>query len=121
MGAVTPQAVREEAARLGPVIDSLAAALALARPCDDEGPFRACGSWTARRSRRRPRRLLGVNTGPDLTYTGSLAALPWRRIVHGHEHPFAVGEFTRLDLLTVPAALTASTVTPWASLQMCGG
>ncbi|MFF3607029.1 SLC13 family permease [Streptomyces sp. NPDC002463] len=65
--------------------------------------------------------LLGVNIGPNLTYAGSLATLLWRRIAHDHEHPVALGEFTRLGLLTVPAALTASTVALWASLQMLGG
>ncbi|MFC9395496.1 SLC13 family permease [Streptomyces sp. NPDC057027] len=65
--------------------------------------------------------LLGVNIGPNLTYAGSLATLLWRRIAHDHEHPVALGEFTRLGLLTVPAALTASTVALWASLQLLGG
>ncbi|WP_411072481.1 SLC13 family permease [Streptomyces sp. cmx-4-25] len=63
VGAVTPDAVREEAERLGPVIGFLAAVLVLARLCDDEGLFRACGAWMARWSRRRPRRLLGAVFG----------------------------------------------------------
>ncbi|PIM65700.1 arsenic transporter, partial [Streptomyces sp. JV178] len=48
--------------------------------------------------------LLGVNIGPNLTYAGSLATLLWRRIVHHHDHDVDLGEFTRLGLLTVPAA-----------------
>ncbi|MFE3070621.1 SLC13 family permease [Streptomyces sp. NPDC059247] len=64
--------------------------------------------------------LLGVNIGPNLTYAGSLATLLWRRIAREHEHPVALGEFTRLGLLTVPAALTASTVALWASLGLAG-
>ncbi|MCX5229290.1 SLC13 family permease [Streptomyces sp. NBC_00233] len=60
VGAVTPEAVREEAERLGPVIGFLAAVLVLAKLCDDEGLFHACGTWMARWSRRRPQRLLGA-------------------------------------------------------------
>ncbi|WP_424216737.1 SLC13 family permease (plasmid) [Streptomyces sp. BI20] len=58
-GAVPWEHVREEAERLGPVIGFLAAVLVLAKLCDDEGLFRACGGWMARWSRGRPRRLLG--------------------------------------------------------------
>ncbi|MEU8921871.1 SLC13 family permease [Kitasatospora sp. NPDC048545] len=47
-----------EAARLGPVIGFLAAVLVLAKLCDDEGLFRACGAWMARSAAGRPRRLL---------------------------------------------------------------
>ena len=49
--------------------------------------------------------LAGVNIGPNLTYAGSLANLLWRRIVHQHDTEVNLGEFTRLGLLTVPAAL----------------
>ncbi|MFE6713771.1 SLC13 family permease [Streptomyces sp. NPDC057695] len=65
--------------------------------------------------------LLGVNIGPNLTYAGSLATLLWRRISHDHDHPVGLGEFSRLGLLTVPAALAASTVALWVSLQLFGG
>ncbi|WJV50819.1 SLC13 family permease [Streptomyces flavofungini] len=58
-GAIPLDDVRDEAARLGPVIGFLAAVLVLAKLCDDEGLFRACGTWTARWARHRPRRLLG--------------------------------------------------------------
>ncbi|MEU6892472.1 SLC13 family permease [Streptomyces sp. NPDC046557] len=64
--------------------------------------------------------LLGVNIGPNLTYAGSLATLLWRRIAHGHDHQVSLGQFTRLGLLTVPAALAASTVALWASLGLFG-
>ncbi|MEV7277205.1 SLC13 family permease [Streptomyces sp. NPDC093111] len=60
VGAVPLDHVREEAARLGPVIGFLAAVLVLAKLCDDEGLFHACGSWMARWARRRPQRLLGA-------------------------------------------------------------
>ncbi|MCG6499535.1 SLC13 family permease [Kitasatospora sp. A2-31] len=59
-GAIGPEAAGEEAARLGPVIGFLAAVLVLAKLCDDEGLFHACGTWMARWARRRPRRLLGA-------------------------------------------------------------
>ncbi|MFF6782908.1 SLC13 family permease [Streptomyces sp. NPDC012510] len=65
--------------------------------------------------------LLGVNIGPNLTYAGSLATLLWRRIVHQHEHDVDLGEFTRLGLLTVPAALLSSVVALWLSLLVLGG
>ena len=57
-GAVPPQAALAEAERLGPVIGFLAAVLVLAQLCDGEGLFRACGTWMARNSKGRPRRLL---------------------------------------------------------------
>ncbi|MGW0761444.1 SLC13 family permease [Streptomyces sp. NPDC002814] len=59
-GGIPVAEVREEAARLGPVIGFLAAVLVLAKLCDDEGLFHACGTWMARWSRRRPQRLLGA-------------------------------------------------------------
>lgn len=65
--------------------------------------------------------LLGVNIGPNLTYAGSLATLLWRRIVHQHDHGVDLGEFTRLGLLTVPAALVSSVVALWLSLLAFGG
>lgn len=58
--------------------------------------------------------LIGVNIGPNLTYVGSLATLLWRRITAAHDHSSALGEFTRLGALTVPASLVACTITLWA-------
>src|SRR5262249_50690880 len=46
--------------------------------------------------------LLGVNIGPNLTYTGSLATLLWRRVLHRHGSGPSLREFTLLGLLTVP-------------------
>lgn len=65
--------------------------------------------------------LLGVNIGPNLTYAGSLATLLWRRIVREHDTDVALGEFTRLGLLVVPAALALAVVALWGSLQLVGG
>ncbi|MFJ8625000.1 SLC13 family permease [Kitasatospora sp. NPDC093550] len=62
--------------------------------------------------------LLGVNIGPNLTYAGSLATLLWRRIVREHDTDIGLGEFTRLGLLVVPAALVAAVVALWGSLQL---
>jgi arsenical pump membrane protein len=57
-GAISSRAALAEVARLGPVIGFLAAVLVLAQMCDDEGVFRACGSWMAYHCAGRPRRLL---------------------------------------------------------------
>ena len=65
--------------------------------------------------------LLGVNIGPNLTYAGSLATLLWRRIVREHDTEIDIRDFTRLGLLTVPAALILATLALWASLTFIGG
>lgn len=57
-GAMSPDAAREEAERLGPVLGFLAAMLVLGRLCADEGLLHACGAWMARGGAGRPRRLL---------------------------------------------------------------
>jgi arsenical pump membrane protein len=65
--------------------------------------------------------LLGVNIGPNLTYTGSLATLLWRRVLHRHGTAPDLGEFTRLGLLTVPAGLLVAVLALWAGLRVIGG
>ncbi len=57
-GAVSLEAAREEAERLGPVIGFLAAVLVLARLCDEDGLFQACGVWMARAAAGRSQGLL---------------------------------------------------------------
>ncbi|MEU7318971.1 arsenic transporter [Streptomyces griseoviridis] len=64
--------------------------------------------------------LLGVNIGPNLTYAGSLATLLWRRIVQRHDQEVALGEFTRLGLLTVPTALLSSVLALWLAIGAIG-
>lgn len=65
--------------------------------------------------------LIGVNIGPNLTYAGSLATLLWRRIVRAHNADVGLGEFTRLGLLAVPAALVSAVLALWVSLRVIGG
>ncbi len=65
--------------------------------------------------------LLGVNIGPNLTYTGSLATLLWRRILHQHGSAPSLREFTVLGLLTVPAGLALAVLALWAGLHTLGG
>ncbi|WP_307544209.1 SLC13 family permease [Streptomyces sp. V3I8] len=60
-GAIPLDHARAEAELLGPVVGFLAAVLVLARLCDDEGLFQACGAWLARTSGGRPQRLLAAN------------------------------------------------------------
>ena len=65
--------------------------------------------------------LLGVNIGPNLTYTGSLATLLWRRVLHQRGSGPSLWEFTRLGLLTVPAGLVIAVLCLWAALHALGG
>jgi arsenical pump membrane protein len=65
--------------------------------------------------------LIGVNVGPNLTYTGSLATMLWRRVVHQHHHPTNLAQFTALGILTTPAALIAAVAALWTSLHLFGG
>jgi arsenical pump membrane protein len=65
--------------------------------------------------------LIGANIGPNLTYTGSLATLLWRRVLREHGEEPDIREFTRLGLLTVPLALVAAVVALWAGLRVIGG
>jgi arsenical pump membrane protein len=102
-------AVAALAAVLANVINNLPAVLVLLPLAADSGP----GAVLAV--------LLGVNIGPNLTYAGSLATLLWRRIVHEHDSEVDLREFTRLGLLTVPAALVLAVVALWASLRILGG
>jgi arsenical pump membrane protein len=64
--------------------------------------------------------LTGVNIGPNLTYTGSLATLLWRRILRQHGSDASLRDFTVLGLLTVPAGLVLAVLALWASLHLFG-
>jgi len=61
--------------------------------------------------------LIGVNVGPNLTYTGSLATLLWRRHLRGADAEPEIGEFLRLGVATVPLALVVATAALWVALQ----
>ena len=65
--------------------------------------------------------LLGVNIGPNLTYTGSLATLLWRRVLRHRGSGPSLREFTMLGLLTVPAGLVIAVLALWAALHVPGG
>jgi arsenical pump membrane protein len=62
--------------------------------------------------------LIGVNAGPNLTYTGSLATLLWRRVLRERDAAPDLGAFTRLGLLTVPPILVSATVALWLALRV---
>lgn len=64
--------------------------------------------------------LLGVNIGPNLTYTGSLATMLWRRTMRDHGLEVELGEFTRLGLLAVPATLVLAVLALWVALRVVG-
>jgi arsenical pump membrane protein len=64
--------------------------------------------------------LIGVNTGPNLTYVGSLATLLWRRVLMRHGQELPISEFLRLGALTVPPVLITATVALWISLRLVG-
>jgi arsenical pump membrane protein len=64
--------------------------------------------------------LIGVNVGPNLTYTGSLATLLWRQILHARDAAPATGEFLRLGVSTVPVALVLGVAALWTVLRVSG-
>jgi arsenical pump membrane protein len=64
--------------------------------------------------------LLGVNVGPNLTYTGSLATLLWRRVVRAAGMEPSRGAFFRFALFATPLALVLSTLSLWLTLQVTG-
>jgi arsenical pump membrane protein len=64
--------------------------------------------------------LLGVNIGPNLTYTGSLATLLWRRELRERGCDVSFGEFTRLGVLTVVPSLALCVLALWAGLHVLG-
>jgi arsenical pump membrane protein len=64
--------------------------------------------------------LVGVNVGPNLTYTGSLATLLWRRVARAEEVEPSRRVFFRLAVLATPLALVVSTVALWLALRLTG-
>ncbi|MFD7923272.1 SLC13 family permease [Streptomyces sp. NPDC059740] len=64
--------------------------------------------------------LIGVNVGPNLTYTGSLATLLWRRVLLAQGLPPRWKAFVQLGVVTVPATILACVAALWASLRLLG-
>ena len=64
--------------------------------------------------------LVGVNVGPNLTYTGSLSTLLWRRVVRAAGVEPGRAAFFRFAVLATPPALVLSTVMLWLTLQVTG-
>ena len=64
--------------------------------------------------------LLGVNVGPNLTYTGSLATLLWRRVVRAAGVEPGRRAFFRFGAFATPLALVLATVMLWLTLQVTG-
>lgn len=62
--------------------------------------------------------LIGVGVGPNLTYTGSLATLLWRRVVHAHDDEVDLLQFLRLGALSVPPSLALGTLALWFSARV---
>jgi arsenical pump membrane protein len=62
--------------------------------------------------------LVGVNVGPNVTYTGSLATLLWRREVRGSGVEPPRRAFYRLALLATPIALLGAVTALWLTLQL---
>ena len=62
--------------------------------------------------------LLGVNIGPNLSYTGSLATLLWRRVLRDAGTDAPLGEFTRLGVATVVPGLALSVLCLWLALRL---
>ena len=59
--------------------------------------------------------------GTNVIYTGSLATLLWRRVLHERGSGPSLREFTRLGLLTVPAGLVLAVLALWGALHVIGG
>jgi len=101
-------AIAAVAAVLANVINNLPAALLLLPVVAGTGPGPVLAV------------LIGVNTGPNLTYVGSLATLLWRRVLIRRGEELPIGEFLRLGALTVPPVLIASTIALWIALRVVG-
>jgi arsenical pump membrane protein len=61
--------------------------------------------------------LIGVNIGPNLSYTGSLATLLWRRVLRASGADVSLGEFTAVGAAAVVPALAASVLCLWLALR----
>ncbi|MGI8434275.1 MAG: SLC13 family permease [Nocardioidaceae bacterium] len=89
------------AAALSNVVNNVPALLILLAPAAEVGPVAVLAV------------LIGVNIGPNLTYTGSLATLLWRRVLREQEITVSFPTFTALGLLSVPACISLATTALW--------
>lgn len=64
--------------------------------------------------------LIGVNVGPNLSYTGSLATLLWRRLLIQDRLRPSLRRFTLLGVLTTPPAIAVAVVALWSAGQLLG-
>lgn len=62
--------------------------------------------------------LVGVNIGPNVTYTGSLATLLWRREVRASGVEPRRRTFYRFAFLATPLALVSAVAALWLTLQL---
>ncbi|AQA24208.1 citrate transporter family protein [Rhodococcus sp. MTM3W5.2] len=60
--------------------------------------------------------LIGVNLGPNLTYTGSLATLLWRRVATRCGQPPTLGTFTALGVISTPLTILGAVTALWLAL-----
>lgn len=96
------------AAVLANVVNNLPATLVLVPLVASSGPLAVLAV------------LIGVNIGPNLSYTGSLSNLLWRRVLRRYHVPAGVGEYTRLGLCTVPATVLVAVLALWAGAHLMG-
>jgi arsenical pump membrane protein len=94
------------AALLAKLVNNLPALLILLVPAGAVGPVAVLAV------------LIGVNIGPNLTYTGSLATLLWRRVLLASGLSPSLKRFTVLGLLRVPANVVLATVALRASAAL---
>jgi arsenical pump membrane protein len=64
--------------------------------------------------------LIGVNVGPNLTYTGSLATLLWRKSVRADAAEPSRRTFFTAAMLTTPLALFGAVCGLWIALRLFG-
>jgi arsenical pump membrane protein len=64
--------------------------------------------------------LIGVNVGPNLTYTGSLATLLWRRCVRAEGVEPSRRDFFTAAVIATPLALVAAVGALWLALRLFG-
>ncbi|MEO6794662.1 MAG: SLC13 family permease [Mycobacterium sp.] len=107
-GLVALLGVAAVAAVLANVVNNLPATLILVPLVASSGPVAVLAV------------LIGVNIGPNLSYTGSLSNLLWRRVLRRYRVPAGVGEYTRLGLCTGPATLLVAVLALWAGAWVLG-